>query len=77
MVSSDEESQVPAVTPAHEIRVVNIQPLEQRRGVLGHLAIAERSADDIGRVAVFLAGPGAAFVTGQVVVVDGGMKYAR
>ena len=33
--------------------------------------------EDIGRVAVFLAGPGAAFVTGQVVVVDGGMKYAR
>jgi NAD(P)-dependent dehydrogenase (short-subunit alcohol dehydrogenase family) len=33
--------------------------------------------EDIGRVAVFLAGPGAAFVTGQVLVVDGGMKYHR
>ena len=33
--------------------------------------------EDIGRVAAFLAGPGAAFVTGQVIVVDGGMKYAR
>ena len=33
--------------------------------------------EDIGRVAAFLAGPGAAFVTGQVLVVDGGMKYHR
>ena len=33
--------------------------------------------EDIGRVAAFLAGPGAAFVTGQVLVVDGGMKYQR
>jgi NAD(P)-dependent dehydrogenase (short-subunit alcohol dehydrogenase family) len=33
--------------------------------------------EDIGRVAAFLAGAGASFVTGQVVVVDGGMKYQR
>ena len=32
---------------------------------------------DIGRVAAFLAGPDAAFVTGQVLLVDGGMKYHR
>jgi len=32
---------------------------------------------DIGRVAAFLAGPDAAFVTGQVILVDGGMKYMR
>jgi NAD(P)-dependent dehydrogenase (short-subunit alcohol dehydrogenase family) len=32
---------------------------------------------DIGRVAAFLAGPDAAFVTGQVLLVDGGMKYQR
>jgi NAD(P)-dependent dehydrogenase (short-subunit alcohol dehydrogenase family) len=32
---------------------------------------------DIGRVAAFLAGPDAAFVTGQVILVDGGMKYHR
>jgi NAD(P)-dependent dehydrogenase (short-subunit alcohol dehydrogenase family) len=34
-------------------------------------------AADIGRVAAFLAGPDAAFVTGQVPLVDGGMKYQR
>jgi 3-oxoacyl-[acyl-carrier protein] reductase len=32
---------------------------------------------DIGRVAAFLVGPDAAFVTGQTLVVDGGMKYHR
>jgi NAD(P)-dependent dehydrogenase (short-subunit alcohol dehydrogenase family) len=32
---------------------------------------------DIGRVVAFLAGPDAAFVTGQVLLVDGGMKYRR
>ena len=32
---------------------------------------------DIGRVAAFLAGPDAAFVTGQTLLVDGGMKYHR
>jgi len=32
---------------------------------------------DIGRVAAFLAGPDARFVTGQVILVDGGMKYHR
>jgi NAD(P)-dependent dehydrogenase (short-subunit alcohol dehydrogenase family) len=33
--------------------------------------------EDIGAVAVFLAGPGAAFLTGQVLMVDGGMQYHR
>ena len=32
---------------------------------------------DIGRVAAFLAGPDAAFMTGQTLLVDGGMKYHR
>ena len=32
---------------------------------------------DIGRVVAFLAGPDAAFVTGQTLLVDGGMKYHR
>jgi meso-butanediol dehydrogenase/(S,S)-butanediol dehydrogenase/diacetyl reductase len=33
--------------------------------------------EDIGRVAAFLAGTAAAFVTGQMLVVDGGMTYHR
>jgi NAD(P)-dependent dehydrogenase (short-subunit alcohol dehydrogenase family) len=33
--------------------------------------------EDIGAVAVYLAGPGATFLTGQVLMVDGGMQYHR
>ena len=33
--------------------------------------------EDIGKVAVFLAGPDASFITGQMIVVDGGMAYHR
>jgi NAD(P)-dependent dehydrogenase (short-subunit alcohol dehydrogenase family) len=33
--------------------------------------------DDIARAALFLAGPDGAFVTGQLLVVDGGMTYHR
>jgi meso-butanediol dehydrogenase/(S,S)-butanediol dehydrogenase/diacetyl reductase len=33
--------------------------------------------EDIGAAAVFLAGPGATFLTGQVLMVDGGMQYHR
>jgi NAD(P)-dependent dehydrogenase (short-subunit alcohol dehydrogenase family) len=33
--------------------------------------------EDIGAAAVFLAGPGARFLTGQVLMVDGGMQYHR
>jgi NAD(P)-dependent dehydrogenase (short-subunit alcohol dehydrogenase family) len=32
---------------------------------------------DVGEVAVFLAGPGAAYLTGQTLMVDGGMIYHR
>jgi NAD(P)-dependent dehydrogenase (short-subunit alcohol dehydrogenase family) len=32
---------------------------------------------DVGAAAVFLAGPGATFLTGQVLMVDGGMQYHR
>jgi 3-oxoacyl-[acyl-carrier protein] reductase len=31
------------------------------------------TADDVGAVVRFLAGPGSAYITGQVIVVDGGM----
>jgi NAD(P)-dependent dehydrogenase (short-subunit alcohol dehydrogenase family) len=33
--------------------------------------------EDIGAAAVFLAGPGATYLTGQVLMVDGGMQYHR
>jgi NAD(P)-dependent dehydrogenase (short-subunit alcohol dehydrogenase family) len=33
--------------------------------------------EDIGAAAVFLAGPGATFLTGQALMVDGGMQYHR
>jgi len=33
--------------------------------------------EDIGAAAVFLAGPGATFLTGQVLMVDGGLQYHR
>src|SRR5438132_968600 len=33
--------------------------------------------EDIGKVAAFLAGPSAAFMTGQLILVDGGMAYHR
>ncbi|MER5181642.1 SDR family oxidoreductase [Streptomyces sp. NPDC002896] len=33
--------------------------------------------DDIGRAAVFLAGPDATYMTGQVLMLDGGSKYHR
>lgn len=35
------------------------------------------SVGDVGRVAVFLAGPDSAFVTGTTMMVDGGMKFLR
>ena len=35
------------------------------------------SVSDVGRVAVFLAGPDSAFVTGTTLMVDGGMKFLR
>jgi meso-butanediol dehydrogenase / (S,S)-butanediol dehydrogenase / diacetyl reductase len=67
---------VPHVTsPSMEEALVD--PARRARSLasipLGRFGLPE----DIGRVAAFLAGPGAAFVTGQVLVVDGGMKYQR
>ncbi len=41
---------------------------------LGRIGDCER---DIGRVAVFLAGPDGAYVTGTTIVVDGGQTYLR
>jgi 3-oxoacyl-[acyl-carrier protein] reductase len=45
-----------------------------REALLGHIALGRLGrGDDIASVVRFLAGPGAAYITGQVIVVDGGM----
>jgi 3-oxoacyl-[acyl-carrier protein] reductase len=45
-----------------------------REALLGQIALGRLGrGDDIASVVRFLAGPGAAYITGQVIVVDGGM----
>ena len=45
-----------------------------REGLLGQIPLGRLGrGDDIASVVRFLAGPGAAYITGQVIVVDGGM----
>ncbi|MBR9988247.1 MAG: 3-oxoacyl-ACP reductase FabG [Gemmatimonadetes bacterium] len=45
-----------------------------REGLLGQIALGRLGrGDDIASVVRFLAGPGAGYITGQVIVVDGGM----
>jgi 3-oxoacyl-[acyl-carrier protein] reductase len=47
---------------------------EVRNGILGQIPLNHfGQAEDIANAAVFLAGPGARYVTGQVLCVDGGM----
>jgi 3-oxoacyl-[acyl-carrier protein] reductase len=44
-----------------------------REALLGRSRWAARQGEDVASVVRFLAGPGAAYITGQVIVVDGGM----
>ncbi|MGH7474657.1 MAG: 3-oxoacyl-[acyl-carrier-protein] reductase [Longimicrobiales bacterium] len=45
-----------------------------RETLLGQIALGRLgTADDVANVVRFLAGPGSAYITGQVIVVDGGM----
>ena len=73
------------------IRANIIAPFTVSPSMLAALSTPEHRADslsripvgrfgepyDIARVALFLAGPDASYVTGQLMVVDGGMKYHR
>jgi 3-oxoacyl-[acyl-carrier protein] reductase len=47
---------------------------EYNQWVLDHQSLKRRgTGDDVGNLAVFLAGDGASFISGQTIVVDGGM----
>ena len=49
-------------------------PADAKEKLLGQIALGRLgSGDDIASVVRFLAGPGAAYITGQTIVVDGGM----
>lgn len=49
-------------------------PEKVREEILGRIPLGDfGTVDDIAALAVFLAGPGARYITGQVVAIDGGM----
>jgi NAD(P)-dependent dehydrogenase (short-subunit alcohol dehydrogenase family) len=66
---------VPFITsPSMEAAI----PPERRERSLRMIPVGRiGTRHDVGRVALFLAGPDASYVSGQMMLVDGGMKYHR
>jgi 3-oxoacyl-[acyl-carrier protein] reductase len=64
-----------AVAPGFiETEMTQALPAEARDGLVARIALGRLGRpEDVAGVVRFLAGPGAAYITGQVIVVDGGM----
>ena len=64
-----------AVAPGFiETEMTAALPAEARDGLVAQIALGRLGRpEDVAGVVRFLAGPGAAYITGQVIVVDGGM----
>jgi 3-oxoacyl-[acyl-carrier protein] reductase len=64
-----------AVAPGYiETEMTAALPAEARDGLVARIALGRLGRpEDVAGVVRFLAGPGAAYITGQVIVVDGGM----
>lgn len=67
---------VNAVAPGFiETDMTNNMPETARTGAIGMIPMGHMgSSEDVAEVVAFLAGPGGAYITGQVIPVDGGMS---